>query len=264
MKKFIQKHKKPIVGLAACLLIGAVSMSFQNLYGPLEKLDTLTQLQDTIPDKKSETENSMTMNDYDQLMLKMDKGIMNMQEEISKLNLDKMHKDIIASLDNINFDKIQVDIDKAMKDVDFKKIENGVKTALKEVDWNKINADVKHSLQEAKKEIEKVNMNDIKKQMEDVKLELNKSKSEIEKLNFDEIMKNANSGIVKAKEELRLTKTMFNEMEKEGLINQKDGFSIEFKDKALFINGKKQSDATRDKYQKYIKGGSFKINIRKE
>ena len=32
---------------------------------------------------------------------------------------------------------------------------------------------------------------------------------------------------------------MFNEMEKDGLINQKDGFSIEFKDKDLYINGNK-------------------------
>jgi hypothetical protein len=264
MKKFIQKNKKAIAGIAACLLIGAVSMSFQNLYGPLEKMDSLTELQDTIPDKNSEAENGMTMKDYDQLMLKMDKGIINMQEEISKLNFDKMHKDIIASLDKVNFDKIQINIDKAMKDVDFAKIEKGVKTALREVDWDKINMDVKQSLQEAKKEIEKVNMQEVKKEMEAVKLELNKSRAEIEKIDFDDIMKNANKEIIKARDELKLQKTMFDEMEKEGLINQKDGFTIEFKDKELFINGKKQSQATRDRYQKYIKGDSFKINIRKE
>lgn len=264
MKQFIQKNKNAITGLAACLLICAVSMSFQSLYGPLEKLDTLTELQDTIPSKNIEGEEGMSMKDYDQLLLKMDKGIINMQEQISRLNLDKMHKDIVASLDKVNFDKIQLDIDKAMKDVDFKKIEKGVKSALKEVEWNKINADVKQSLQEAKKEIDKINMDEVKKQMESVKSELNKSRSEIEKINFDEIMKNANNEIVKAKEDLKLKKIMFNDMAKQGLINQKEGFSIEFKDKALFINGKKQSDATRDKYQQYIKGDSFKINISKE
>jgi hypothetical protein len=56
---------------------------------------------------------------------------------------------------------------------------------------------------------------------------------------------------------------MFSEMEKEGLIDQKDGFSIELKNKALFINGKKQPEATYEKYRKYIKGDSFKIKISK-
>jgi hypothetical protein len=252
------------VVFAACLLIGAISMSFQNLYGPLEKLDSLTGLQDSIPEKDQGNDQEMSMKQYDQLLLKMDKEIIKMQQEIGKLNLDKMHKEIVASLGQVNFDKIQLDIDKALKEVDFKKIEKGVKTALKDIEWDKVNNEVKLSLQDAKKEIEKIKMTDIKKQMEAAKLELKKSKSEIEKINFEEIMKNANKEIVKAKEELKLTKAMFNEMEKEGLIDQKEVFSIEFKNKTLFINGKEQSEATLDKYQKYIKGDSFKIAISKE
>jgi hypothetical protein len=264
MKQFIQKNKKAIAGIATCLAIGAATMSFQTLYGPMEKLDTLTDLQDTIPQKNSDNDPRMSMKDYDELMHKMDKQIMKMQEEMSKLNMDKMHNDIVASLDKVNFDKIKLDIDKAMKEVDFNKIENGVKSALKEIDWTEVNADVKASLQDAKKEIDKMNMEEVKKEMKKVQQELQKSKSEIEKINVDEIMKNANKEIVRTKEDLALTKTMFNEMEKDGLINPKEGFSIEFKNKTLMINGKKQSEATREKYQQYIKGDSFKINISKE
>ena len=264
MKQFIQKNKKAIAGIATCLAIGAATMSFQTLYGPMEKLDTLTELQDTIPPNNNNSEPGISMKEYDELMGKMDKKIIQMQEEISKLNMDKMHQDIIASLDKVNFDKIRLDIDKAMKEVDFNKIEKGVQSALKEIDWSQINADVKVSLQDAKKEIDKINMEEVKKEMKKVQQELQKSKLEIEKLNVDEIMKNANKEIVRTKEELTLIKTMFNEMEKEGLINQKEGFSIEFKNKTLLINGKKQREATREKYQRYIKGDSFKITISKE
>ena len=83
-------------------------------------------------------------------------------------------------------------------------------------------------------------------------------------MNFDEIMKNVNREILKPKEELQLTKSMFNEMVKEGLINQKERLTIELKNKTLIINGKKQSEATCAKYQKYIKGESFHISISKE
>jgi hypothetical protein len=264
MKQFFHQNRNAVLVFATCLLIGAVSMSFQSLYGPLEKLDSLTDLQDSIPDKDQDNEQGMSMKQYDQLMSKMDKEMIKVQEEIARLNLDKMHKDIVASLEQVNFDKIQLDIDKAIKEVDFKKIEKGVKSALKEIEWDKMNSEVKLSLQDAKKEIDKIKMDDIKKQMEVAKQELQKSKSEIEKINFGEIMKNASKEIAKAKDELRLTKAMFNEMEKDGLIDQREGFSIEFKDKKLFINGKQQSESTRNKYQKYIKGDSFKINISKE
>ncbi len=245
--------------------MGVVSMSFQNNpFGPIDKLDTLSEIQDTIPEKGAKTDNQMSMKDFNQLMLNMDKEMIKMQKEISKIDFDKMHQQITASLNKVDLDKIKLDIDKAMKEIDIDKIEQGVKSALKEIDWNKVNNDVKVSLQEAKKEIEKINMVEIKKEMEKAKLEIEKSKNEIKKINVDEIMKNANAGIAKAKEELQLTKNMFTEMEQEGLINQKEGFTIEFKDKALYINGKKQSEATSQKYKSYIKGDSFKISISKE
>ncbi len=257
-------NKKLLAGLGACLLIGSVTMSFQAPFGPMQKWDTLTEIQDTIPDKANPADERMSIKDYDVLMLKMDKEIMKMQEEIAKIDLAKMHENISASLDKVDFDKISFDIDKAMKSVDFAKIEAGVKAALKEVDWNKVNKDVKHSLEDAKKEIEKINMTEVKAAMKKAKQEIEKSKSEIEKINFNDVVKNANEEILKAKEELKLTKTMFNEMEQEGLINQKVGFTVEFKNKSLFINGKKQSDSTYDRYKKYIQGDSFKVSIGKE
>ena len=262
MKEFVLTHKKTFLAVGVCILVGAMTMSFQTPFGPMDKIDTLTELQDTVPDVKSDDER-MTMDEYNNLILKMDKEILKMQEEIGRMDFSKVHKDIAASLDKVDFEKIERDINRSMKNVDFSKIEKGVQSALSEIEWNKVNADVKRSLQDAKKEIEKVDMLELRKELESAKKEIEKSKREIEKINFDQVLREVNAGILKAKEELQLTKAMFHEMEKEGLIDQKDGFSIELKNKALFINGKKQPEATYEKYRQYIKGDSFKIIISK-
>ena len=63
---------------------------------------------------------------------------------------------------------------------------------------------------------------------------------------------------------MHLTKELFTEMEKDGLINPRNGFTVEYKNKDLFINGKKQSEKTTDKYRKYFKQDHFKMTIEKE
>ena len=81
---------------------------------------------------------------------------------------------------------------------------------------------------------------------------------------MEKIMENAKESIDNAKKELKETKAMFNEMEKDGLIDPKQGFSVEFKEKELYINGTKQPEKVTDKYRKYFKRDHFKITIEKE
>ena len=57
---------------------------------------------------------------------------------------------------------------------------------------------------------------------------------------------------------------MFTEMEQDGLINSKQGFNIEYKNKNLYINGAKQSEQVTSKYRKYFKDEHFEITIDKE
>ena len=265
MYQFIHSNKKIIGSIVCCLVIATITMSFQNTpFSPLDQLDTLAGLQDTTPGKAENRDGKISMKDFDQMILNMDKETIKIQTELSKIDFDKIHSEITASLNRVDFDKIKLDIDKAIKQIDVAKIEQGVKSALKEINWNKMNNDIKLSLQDAKQAIEKIKMKELKSEMEKAKIEVEKSRKELKKINVEEIMKNANAGITKAKEDLRLKKEMFNEMEKEGLISQMDGFTIEFKNKALLINGKNQSEAIANKYRQYIKGDSFKISISKE
>ena len=115
-----------------------------------------------------------------------------------------------------------------------------------------------------KLEIKDIDQDAIKKELDKAKMEIEKARVEIDKIDMDKIMKEARESIDKAKEELRLTKEMFTEMEKDGLIDPKQGFTIEYKNKDLYIDGKKQSAKTTDKYRKYFKKDHFKMTIEKE
>jgi hypothetical protein len=119
-------------------------------------------------------------------------------------------------------------------------------------------------LQEAKAEIEKIDWNEIQQQVKDAGKEVEKAKAELKNMDMKKVMAEAKQGVDKAKNELRQLRTMFTEMEKDGLIDTKKGFKIEYKDNELFINGEKQSDAVKDKYRQYFKDGNFKITIAKE
>jgi hypothetical protein len=104
---------------------------------------------------------------------------------------------------------------------------------------------VKKELENAKKELARVK-SAMKRQKMDIKKELDKAKLEIDK----------------AKVEVRDYQEMIYEMEKEGLLNTKENYTIEYKDGDLFINDKKQSQHITDKYKKYFK--QKKIAIKKE
>ena len=125
-------------------------------------------------------------------------------------------------------------------------------------------AKAKEEIEKAKIEIKSIDKDAIKKDLEKAKKDMEKAKLEIEKIDMDKIMAEAKAGIDEAKAELKLTKEMFNEMEKDGLINSKNGFTIEYKNKSLYIDGKKQGEKTTDKYRKYFKKENFKITIDKD
>ena len=117
----------------------------------------------------------------------------------------------------------------------------------------------REQLKKSLEEIKKTNFDDLKKEMENLKkeMELNKDHLTIE-------MDKAKLELLKAKTGLSELKEMTSEMEKDGLLNKKESNTIEFKDKELFINGKKQSQETTEKYRKYFKGDNFKFKFNGE
>lgn len=179
-----------------------------------------------------------------------DKISKQISESMKNIDLAKIELDIKNSMKDINFDKIKLEIENSLKGVNLDKIKLDIKKSMKDVDWDKIKAEVKHEMEKARVEID-FNKDDIKKEMEHAKEEMNRAKEE---------MKKAKVEMNVAKEEMKDIKEMVSELEKDGLIDTKKSYSIEYRDKELYINGKKQPNEVKEKYLKYIKGEKFKLS----
>jgi hypothetical protein len=275
MKQFILKNRKAITGTIAILLIGGITMSFQdspfsyNRFTVQDNPDLQNFIKDTLPEK--ECTGSMKMKDFDNLQNQLDRSLLQATEEMKKIDFTKIQREIEASLKSVDMEKIMNDVTLSLKSIDVEKILAEVKSSLKDINLEETNEETEKALSDAKKELEKakleikdIDRDVIEKELEKAKLEIEKSKAEIDKIDMDKIMNEAKEDIDKAKEELKLTKEMFNEMEKDGLISSKEGFTMEYKNKELYIDGKKQSAKTTNKYRKYFKKDHFKITIKKE
>jgi chromosome segregation ATPase len=275
MKHFILKNKKALTGTLAFLLIGAMTMSFQDSpfgyskYLERDALKISAGCADTIPDK--EFTESMKMKDFDKLQSELDRTLKQVDAELRKIDLTGIEKQIESSLKSVDMEKIMKDVELSLKSIDMDKMMADISSSLKDIDLKHNSAEIEKALAEAKKEIEnaKLEIKDIdkaamKKEMANAEKEIEKARAEIKKIDLDKIMDEARAGIDKAKAELKLTKEMFTELEKDGLINSRKGFSIEYKNKDLFINGKKQPEKVTDKYRKYFKEDPYKITIDKD
>ena len=264
---FLKRNKQAIIGTAACLLIGGIALSFQDTpFNHIQKYQV--DPSDTVPEKKCcPNGDNMTMKEFEKLPECIDKEVLKAMEEVKKIDWAAIQQQIEGAMKSVDAIKIQTEVEKALKDVDFEKISKDVTTSLaslKEVDWAGVNKDIKDAMDEVKSELKNINKDEIKKEIDDAKLEIEKSKAEMKNINMDQIMKEAKEGVEEAKAELKEIKTMFDEMEKDGLINKKAGFKIEYKEKELYINDKKQTSSVTDKYRHYFKDDSFKIKIDKE
>lgn len=264
---FFQKNKHAILSTAALVLMGGIALSFQdspfNYLNPYN-VQAQADQSDTVPDKKCCGDNKMTMKEFEKLPETIDLGVQKAGDALKNIDWASIEKTVNDALKNVDVDKIKLQIENAMKEVDFAKISADISKALKEVDMKKLDAELKTAMEEARKELSEIKLDEIKKEMDNAKLEIEKSKDEIKKIDFEKIMKEAKDGIEKAKTELKNYKLMFDEMEKDGLISKKAGFSVEFKNKELFINDKKQTEEVTKKYSHYFKEDHFNITIEKE
>jgi hypothetical protein len=273
MKQCIVKHKKAITGSAAMLLVGFITLSFQefpyaqNQFTGQQDLSHELSCTDTLPEKEG-----LKMKDFDKLQVELEKAMGEVNAQVLNLDLSKIQKEAMAqALKAADMDKAMQEVSLALKNIDLDKMMADVSASLKNVNQDFKSAEIEKALAEARKEMEKaklelkeVDKKAIQQELAKAKIEIEKSKAEIEKIDMNKIMDEARAGIEKAKDEMKLTKAMFTEMEKDGLINSKAGFTIEYKNKELYINGMKQDAKTTDKYRKYFKEDHFKIKIDKE
>lgn len=196
---------------------------------PYQKVKT-----DTIPKKKEPRK----IRDLDEVLEEMEK--VNIEIDLKNLNeeLEKIKPEIEKGLANA-----KIEIEKALKGIDVEKIKADVEASLKEVDWNKIKVELNESIDK----IKETDFEKIKVEMKDLEKEMKKIKPEIEK----ELAK-AKAEVEKAKVEIKEYKSFTEGLEKDGLINKKEGYSIKHKNGELIINGKTQPAEVYNKYRNFL------------
>jgi hypothetical protein len=269
MKQFIIKNRKAFAGISACLLIAGITMSFQDTPFVNQIIDARNQVKkDTMPDQSKTT---MTMKDFDLLIDNMDGNMIMLNDQMKKLDMDMIQQQVELSLKAVDVQKIMESVEESLKQIDFDKLLADVEVSFTDAEWKGNEDEIRQALEEAKKElaeakieITKINTAEMKKELEEARKDIESAKIQLKEVDMDKILEEAKESITESKAELKEMKAMFNEMEKDGLINSKQGFTVEYDKGELLINNKKQSKQITDKYGKYFKNDHFKIKIDKE
>lgn len=246
-KPFTGKHLLPII-LIACFSIALIAWGGRK---QMHQQKTEQSFNDTFPKNKVEKK----IRDLDDVLDELDKAEM-------KLNMEKVKTEWEEALKKIDMDKVKMDIDKAMKEVDMEKVKAEIENAVKEIDAAKIERDVKESLAKVDWEKMKEQMEKMKDQVEEIKnIDMSKVKTDMQRVEkemkemaprIEKEMEKAKIDIEKAKEEMKEYRSFVDGLEKDGLINKKEGYSIQHKNGELIINGKKQPADVYNKYRSFL------------
>ncbi len=262
MKQFIRKHKAAITGIGACLLIGSVTLAFQDL--PLTVVQQQeVNISDTVPEKsaKQQPDKGMTMKEFDALPGVVENSLSKAADQLKKIDWAKISASVNEALKNVDLEKIRMDVEASMKKVDMSKLMTDIAEGLKGLDIEGLKPDMEKAMKEAGQSLKEINWDEVKAELRRAKAELEKAKVDLKGIDMDKIMQEARNGIEQAKTKLQQYKTMFTEMEKDGLIDTKKGFKLEYRKGRLFIDGREQTQEASNKYKKYIDEDDFNIQI---
>jgi len=190
-----------------------------------------------------------------------DYGMKGFAEGMRQLDLNLKNLNVnLTGLDTI----INESVRKALANVDFSKIGSDVQNAVNSIDWNEINNTISNSMKTAEGALKSVDMDkvmkDVQRSLDNVKnIDMHFDSQGLEKT-INDAVNNAMGSIGKMNWAVQDWKDLTNDLEKDGLIDLKKGYKIEWKDNGeLYINGAKQPKDVTDKYHKYFKQGGFTL-----
>jgi chromosome segregation ATPase len=212
---------------------------------------TRQAVSDTIPKNKVDKK----IHDLDDVIDELDRAEL-------KLNMEKIKTELEESLKKIDIEKVKLDMEKAMNEIDMVKIKTEMEKATKQLDVEKMEKEIKESLAKVDWEKMKLQMDEMKEQMEEVKkIDMSKFETDMKKVEkemkelgpkIEKEMAKAKVEIEKAKEEMKEYKSFVDGLEKDGLINKKENYTIQHKNGELIINGKKQPAEVYNKYRSFL------------
>ena len=162
---------------------------------------------------------------------------------MSKIDFKNIEKEMANAMKEFDAIKLQKEFEETMFKVDFEKIQKEMANAMKEFDAAKLQKDLQQSMEKMEWDKIKIEFDKIKDiDMKNLQIDMDKLKFEMEKIGPE---------IEKAKAEMKDFKEFVDGLEKDGLIN-KEEYTLKHEKGELFINGKKASDATYNKYKTFL------------
>lgn len=259
MQTMIRKNGPLLLAFSALVLsIGLVSWGQQHGQGVYQQAsaDTTPKQQKKISDKKAR--------DLDEVLEELESAEMN-------VDFDRIRTELATALQKVDAEKIRLDIEKALREVDMEKIQREIEASISKVDFNKIKDEIATALkevdaakiqQEVQESLAKVNWDNMKLEMQKIKeIDLKKLDEEMKKVQeemkdlqprLEKEMSKAREELEKAKVELREYKQFVDGLEKDGLINRKEGYTLKHRDGELLINGKKATDEVYNRYRSFL------------
>ncbi|MES1215028.1 MAG: hypothetical protein ABUT20_05895 [Bacteroidota bacterium] len=192
---------------------------------------------DTVPTKKTGKE--LKIRNLDDALENLDN--INVNIDLGELNaqLSKIGPQVEKEMANV-----KIDVEKAMKNIDMPKIKADIDASMATIDWPKIKVDIDAS-------VSKIDWDKMKIEMDKVK-DINLDKIKLDMKNIDVELKKIKPEIEKAKAELKEYKNFVDGLDKDGLINKKEDYSIKHKNGELIINGKTQPSDVYNKYKNFL------------
>lgn len=260
MNNALKSPKNIMLGSLFILAVTAIAWQTKDSTNKKDNTTTAKQAGDTTrPGKRSNGKDEFRMKDLDNAMKDLDIQLKDLDVHLKNLDID-LSKEINNALSKIDLEEIRKEVESSLKEIDTEKITKEVQAEIKKIDFDKIKIEINNALKDAQVEVKKVDMEKVKQQMQELKQSMNSGKF---KQQMDDAMKGAKEAIQNAKEQLQELKQFTDELQKDGLIDKKKGYSVEWKNGGdLYINGNKQSKEISGKYKKYYKedGYNFKMN----
>jgi hypothetical protein len=246
MKKYQKQFSLFNFSILFIVVVIACAWQNPNNNNSVNQFNNIDQT-DTVP-KNNYNKEYFNSDEFNKAMKELDKSMDNLDIQMKNLDVN-IDKQVEESLSKINFDEI----------------EKQTEASLKAIDWNKMQQQVDNSMKNAQQAIAKIDFTKMQNQMKDLQEKFQsqefKSQFDSEKLHkqIDDAMSKAKEGIEKAKEKLQQMKEFTNALTADGLIDKKKGYTIEWKDGDLIINGKEQPKSISNKYRKYESDGKIKM-----
>jgi hypothetical protein len=249
MKRNFLYQQLPLVLLCLGLVFTASSWQGHPQKTKINTIDTVPDTHKKVTDiddaldqlEKSRTQMERSLQDID--WKKIQNSVKNAQ-----IDVEKIKTQIAETMKAVDVGKLNTEIQNSMKDIDMKKVQTSIDKAMKEVDIEKLKANLdasmaKIDMEKIKQEIEKASTIDMRK----VEEEMKNIGPQIEKS-----MKDATLNMEKAKTELKMYKSFIENLDRDGLIDKTKNYTIEYKNGALTINGKKQPAEVMKKYSSFL------------